>query len=378
MIYLDNSASTLIKPKEVIKAVENSLLNFTANPGRSGHKESIKSAYEILKVREKVQNLVNTERPENVIFTLNCSEALNLAILGSAKKGHIVCTENEHNSVLRPLQKLKDDGVIEFSVARQKNKKGITRDDIERLIKDNTYMVICNHISNVNGDIADIENIGKLCQEKKLLFLVDGAQSGGHLKIDMIKNNISMLTLSPHKGFYSPQGIGCLIIRNNIKLNPIKFGGTGTNSTELYQPQESPERYECGTLNTPAILGFGAGIDFVKENQNLINEKIDDLTTYFHYELSKLPTKIYTHIDNNFGVVAFNIAEFHSSEIANFLDEKWNICVRSGYHCAPEKHKALKTINQGCVRVSISYFNNFTDIEKTVSAIKSFCKKNLK
>ena len=186
MIYLDNSASTLIKPKEVIKAVENSLLNFTANPGRSGHKESIKSAYEILKVREKVQNLVNTERPENVIFTLNCSEALNLAILGSAKKGHIVCTENEHNSVLRPLQKLKDDGVIEFSVARQKNKKGITRDDIERLIKDNTYMVICNHISNVNGDIADIENKGKLCQEKKLLFLVDGAQSGGHLKIDMI------------------------------------------------------------------------------------------------------------------------------------------------------------------------------------------------
>lgn len=375
MIYLDNSASTFVKPKEVIKAVNDSLMHYGANPGRSGHKASIRSAMEVELTREKLANMFKNNA-SNVIFTNNCSDALNLAILGSAKKGgHVICTENEHNSVLRPLEHLKEEGIIEYSVAYQSNKVGIKVEDIKPLIRDNTYLVICNHISNVNGDKADIDAIGKLCNECGILFLVDGAQSAGHEDIDMTASHINMLTIAGHKGFYAPQSIGALLLNGEVELSPIRFGGTGTNSLELFQPKELPERFECGTLSTPLIMGLSAGIDFVNNNYNEIRYRLDDLTTYLNYELSKLPVITYTQPENAHGVLAFNIENVHSSDFANYLDEKWNICVRGGYHCAPLKHTALGTIDQGTVRISISYFNNFTDIQRLLLAIKSFLKK---
>ncbi len=376
MIYLDNSASTLIKPKEVLKAVNESLLHFGANPGRSGHKASIKAAMEVENTRIKLSKLYNCPSSEDVIFTSNCTEALNLAILGSVKKGgHIICTENEHNSVLRPLEHLKSLGLIDYSIAYQHEKTGIKASDIEPLIQNDTYLVICNHISNVNGDKADIEGIGKLCKEKGIFFMVDGAQSCGHEEIDMEKWNINLLAFAGHKGFYSPQSIGGLL-KNNISLEPIKFGGTGTNSLELKMPEESPERFESGTISTPLIMGLSAGIDFTQANFREIKNRLDDLTTYLNYELSKLPVVSYTQPENSHGVLAFNVPNVHSNEVANYLDEKWNICVRAGYQCAPLKHKALGTLDQGVVRVSISYFNNFSEIQKLIMAIKTFLRKN--
>ncbi len=376
MIYLDNSASTFTKPKEVIKAVNDALLHYGANPGRSGHKASIAAAMAVENTRIKLAEFLGCPSSENVIFTHNCTEALNLAILGSAKQGgHVICTENEHNSVLRPLEHLKKEGIIDYSIAFQKDNKGIKASDIIPLIQNNTYLIICNHISNVNGDKADIDAIGSLCKEKEILFLVDGAQSAGHEDIDMQKSNINMLAFAGHKGFYAPQSIGGLLINGNIKLKPIHFGGTGTNSLDLFQPEESPERYESGTISTPLILGLSGGIDFVKANYQEIRNRLDDLTTYLNYELSKLPITCYTHPENSHGVLAFNIGDIHSGEIANYLDEKWNICVRGGYQCAPIKHKALGTINQGVVRVSISYFNNFSEIQKLIFAIKNYIKK---
>jgi len=376
MIYLDNSASTLIKPKEVIKAVNESLLHYGANPGRSGHKASIKAAMEVENTRIKLSKLFNCPSSEDVIFTQNCTEALNLAILGSVKKGgHIICTENEHNSVLRPLEHLKSLGLIDYSIAKQSDRIGLRACDIEPLIQENTYLVICNHISNVNGDKADIHGIGLLCKEKNLLFMVDGAQSCGHEDIDMNKSNINLLAFAGHKGFYAPQSIGGLL-KNNISLEPIKFGGTGTNSLELIMPEASPERFESGTLSTPLIMGLSAGIDFTQANFREIKNRLDDLTTYLNYELSKLPVISYTQPENSHGVLAFNVPNVHSNEVANYLDEKWNICVRAGYQCAPLKHKALGTLEQGVVRVSISYFNNFSEIQKLIIAIKTFLRKN--
>lgn len=376
MIYLDNSASTLIKPKEVIKAVNESLLHYGANPGRSGHKASIKAAMEVENTRIKLSKLYNCPSSEDVIFTQNCTEALNLAILGSVKKGgHIICTENEHNSVLRPLEHLKSLGLINYSIAKQSDRIGLRACDIEPLIQENTYLVICNHISNVNGDKADIHGIGLLCKEKNLLFMVDGAQSCGHEDIDMNKSNINLLAFAGHKGFYAPQSIGGLL-KNNISLEPIKFGGTGTNSLELIMPEASPERFESGTLSTPLIMGLSAGIDFTQANFREIKNRLDDLTTYLNYELSKLPVISYTQPENSHGVLAFNVPNVHSNEVANYLDEKWNICVRAGYQCAPLKHKALGTLEQGVVRVSISYFNNFSEIQKLIMAIKTFLRKN--
>ncbi len=377
MIYLDNSASTYIKPKEVIKAVNDALTKYTANPGRSGHKASVRSALEVENVREKLAKHFSAPSSQNIVFTNNCSEALNLSILGLARQnGHIICTENEHNSVLRPLNYLKNKGVIDISVAKQSVAGGIKACDIEKFIQKNTYMVICNHISNVNGDKADIENIGQLCKKHGLIFLVDGAQSCGHEVIDISKNNIDLLTIAGHKGFYSPQAIGALILSGKALPEPIKFGGTGTNSLDLNQPKEIPDRYETGTLSTPNIIGLGAGISFVEANFEEIKNRLDDLTTYLNYELSKLPVDVYTQPENVNGVLAFNIPEVHSNDFSTYLDEKCNICVRGGYHCAPEKHKALGTINQGAVRVSISYFNTYNEISRLVQAIKGYLKHN--
>lgn len=376
MIYLDNSASTLIKPKNVQRAVLNALNFYTANPGRSGHKAAIKAALEVEKVREIVSNYVKTT-PDKVIFGLNCTDMLNIAILGTYKKGgNVVCTVNEHNSVLRPLEYLKNfDNTFSYSIADQSTPNGIKWQDIEKKITPETYLVVCNHISNVNGDTADIIEIGKNLKEKGILFLVDGAQSGGHFEYDMAKQNINMLTFAPHKGFYAPQGVGCLCLNGDFEINPIRFGGTGTNSLELFMPKTLPERLEAGTLNTPAILGFGEGIRFVKENKFEINSKLEDLVVYLHYEFSKLPIEIYTKTENISGVFAFNIPGINSTNVANFLDEKFGICVRSGYHCAPLKHKSLGTLESGAVRVSMSYFNTYQEIERLVFAIKSLLKK---
>lgn len=375
MIYFDNSASSFVKPKSVQKTVLNALNLYTANPGRSGHKQALKTAMEVENVRNIVAQHVGTTA-DNIVFTLNCTDALNLAILGSfLPGGHVICTENEHNSVVRPLEHLKQcDSSFSYSVATQTQKNGITWQDIEKHLTNKTYMVICNHISNVNGDIADIVDIGKHLKELNITFLVDGAQSGGHFRYDMQEMGISMLALAPHKGFYAPQGVGCLCLNGKTKLQPIRFGGTGTNSLEFIQPETSPERYESGTINTPAILGFGEGVKFVEENFKYIQEKLEDLTTYLHYELSKLPIDIYTKTENTSGVLAFNIPNVDSTEVATYLDEKWNICVRSGYHCAPLKHQALGTLDQGAVRASLSFFNTYQEVEKFIFAIKTFLK----
>ena len=367
MIYFDNSASTLLKPKNVQRAVLSALTTFSANPGRSGHIEALKSAMEVEKVREKLKKYTNADE---VIFTGGCTHALNLAILGFCREGHIVCSENEHNSVLRPLEHLKENYNVTYSVAKQANKKGITWQDIEKEVKNDTKLVVCNHISNVNGDVAEIEDIGHHLKEKGIAFLVDGAQGGGHFRYDMKKMGIDMLIFSPHKGFYSPQGVGVLLKSDKINLSPILFGGTGTNSLELHQPNFSPEKYESGTICAPAILGFGAGIDFVEENFVNIKEKMEDLTTYLHYEFSKLPIEIYTSTENANGVFAFNIPNMNSNEVATYLNDKYEICVRGGYHCAPLKHKALGTLDQGAIRVSISYFNTFSEIQRLIHAIK--------
>ena len=372
MIYLDNSATTFVKPKEVLRKLNLAVTKCAANPGRSGHKLSIMAASEVESTRQKLAEMFCLESESNVIFTANCSAALNLAILGSVKSGgHVVCTENEHNSVLRPLEHLKAQGKIDYTVARQSKPGGICREDVEKCLRKNTYMVICNHISNVNGDTCDIHAVGELCKEKGLLFLVDGAQSGGHEIIDMKKDNISFLALAPHKGFYALQGLGVLLASEIEALSPILFGGTGTNSLELVQPEILPERFEVGTIATPAIFALSGGIDFVRENFQQLRDHLDDLTTFLHYELSYYPLQIYTTTENAKGVFAFNLPNMHSSEVASLLDEKYGICVRGGYHCAAKKHEALGLLDRGAVRASLSFFTTFSDVQKFILAIKS-------
>ncbi len=373
MIYFDNSATTLVKPKEVISAVMEGLTKYSANPGRSGHKLSMICASKVENIRNKVKNFINAD---NAVFTENCTDALNLGILGTIKSGgHIICTSNDHNASARPIFEMAKKYNIEVSVATPSKAGILLAEDISKHIKNSTYLVCVNHMSNVDGEIADIENIGNLCKQNGILFLVDCAQSAGHIKLDMKKFNIDMLALAPHKGLYAPQGVGVLGFNNDIEIKPIRFGGTGTEGENVYQPTTSIERFESGTLPTPNILGLGAGIDFVNAHFDEINSKIDDLSTYLNYELSQINgVKVYTHPNNSFGVIGFNIKDFGSTEVSQILSDKYNICVRGGLHCAGLKHRYLGTLEQGVVRASLSYFNTFTECEKFVRAIKQISK----
>ena len=379
MIYLDNSATTLVKPKQVISAVNECLLHYSANPGRSGHNASIKCALMVEKTRENLAKHFGLSYPQNVIFTSNCTTALNYAIFGFIQKGdHIIATENEHNSVLRPLEKLKKEGKIDYDIACQSSPFGITLNDILPYVKHNTKMIICNHISNVNGAKANIKEIGKYCKDKNILFLLDCAQSCGHEKINMEEDGISLLAFAGHKGFYAPLAVGGLLINTTKQAQPTIYGGTGTNSLDLFQPDSLPERLESGTLSTPLIMGLNAGLEFVETHFDEIQYKLDDLSTYLNFELNKLNFKVYTQPENSSGVIAFNIEDYESGQIASLLNEKYGICVRGGYHCAPLKHKALGTINQGAIRVSLSYFNTFSDIQKLLYALKNIKHKVFK
>lgn len=376
MIYLDNSATTRTKPKEVIEEVVKGLTTLSANPGRSGHIASLNSAIEVAKTRELFCETFSCSAPENVIFTQNCTDSLNLAILGTAKQGgHVITTAFEHNSTLRPLYYLKEKGIIKLTIVEPNSSNKITREDIEKHITPETYLISTIHVSNVDGAETEIEEIGKLCKEKQILYLVDGAQSAGHKCINMQKQNISLLALAGHKGILGPQGIGVLLIGENVNLKPIRFGGTGTQSISLSQPSERPECFESGTVALPNILGLKAGLNFTLENKNIIEEKIKFLTKTLIYELKKIKSvKIYTNENNLNGVVSFNISNIDSTIVSEYLSEKFEICVRSGLHCAPLKHKHQRTIEQGTIRASISYFTTKQEINALIQGIKAFIK----
>lgn len=373
MIYLDNGATTNKKPESVIRAFRDGITKYSANPGRSGHKLSLKTAIEITKTRELFANYFGASRSENVIFTSGCTESLNLAILGTAKKGgHVIATAFEHNSVLRPLFELEKNGIIELTIVNPKCNHRVTVDDISPHIKDNTYLIITTHISNVDGAESEIESIGKLCKEKKILYLVDAAQSAGHKRINMQKCGINFLALAGHKGLFGPQGVGALIIEGDDKPNPIIFGGTGTESISVYQPKEPPECYESGTIATPNILALKAGLEFIIQNEEKIAKKEAKLTKYTLENLQKIKNvTIYTHNDNLNGVIAFNVNGFDSNDISSILDN-YGICVRGGLHCAPLKHKHLQTENSGVVRISLSYFSTEQEIDALCNVLKKY------
>lgn len=378
MIYLDNSASTFIKPKEVTKACIDAINNFSANPGRSGHSLSMLAGEKVFDVRKKVCEFLNAGKPENVVFTQNCTDALNMAVLGTAVKGgHIICSCNDHNSLARPIFELQKQGIVDVSVVKPQYGHMLTAKDIEPLLKPNTYMVALNHVSNVNGDMADLESIGELCAKKCILFLVDCAQSAGHINIDMLTQHIDMVALAPHKALYALQGIGVFAFSVKACPKPIRYGGTGTESLKLTQPTDYPEALESGTLAMPNICALEAGINFVEKNYHAINKKIDDLSTYLLFELSNTPNVItYTSPHNiHLGVIGFNIENLDSGECASMLSDEYGICVRGGLHCAGLKHKSLNTVEQGIVRASISYFNSYTECENFVKAIKKIAKK---
>ncbi len=373
MIYLDNAATTFPKPESVYTSIMNAMTNYGANPGRGSHAMAIEGARIIYETRELISELFNFDDPLRTIYTFNATDSLNLAIKGLLKKGdHVITTSMEHNSVLRPIHELEKYG-IEHSIVQCEKDGSLNIDDITKEIKDNTKLVVTVHVSNLTGTIFPIKEIGEICKKNNLIYLVDAAQSAGVLDIDLKKMNIDLLAFPGHKGLLGPQGTGALIINNNIVLNQIREGGTGSKSSSVYQPDFFPDKYESGTPNLPGIAGLNAGIKYIlKRGQKSILEHEKKIIDLFINEVKKIDNiQIYgsDDISSRCGVVSLNVNEMDSAEVAYLLDTNYKIAVRPGLHCAPLAHKTLGTEDSGAVRFSFGPFNTEKEILIAANAL---------
>lgn len=366
MIYLDNAATTFPKPKSVYDNVMKAMKEYGANPGRGSHAMAMKGAKIIYETRELLAELFNLEDPMNVIFTSNATDSLNIAIKGILKPGdHVITTTMEHNSVLRPIKELEKFGV-ENTIVLCKIDGSIDVADIENAIKTNTKLIVTTHASNLTGTIFPIEKIGALCKKHNITYLLDAAQSAGVLDIDVQKYNIGILSVPGHKGLLGPQGTGALLINSDIEIDTIKQGGTGSESSSLYQPNFYPDKLEAGTHNLPGIAGLNSGIKYIlNEGTKSIYSHEKELIDIFIKEIrNNKKILIYgpESMENRCGVVPINIFDMDSSEVAYILDSKYNIAIRSGLHCAPLAHKTIGTEKIGAVRFSVGPFNKKSEI----------------
>lgn len=377
MIYLDNAATTGEKPDMVKKAVMFAMNNLSANPGRGGHRRSLAASEAVYGVRDKLSSFFGGSGAENVAFTANCTHALNFVIKGILKKGdHVVLSDLEHNAVTRPLKSVTDNiTVAEVSFEND----DLTVYNFEKAVKDETKLVVCTAASNVTGKILPLAEIGAICRKKGVPFLVDGAQGGGVIPINMKKMFIDYLCLAPHKGFYAPMSTGVLIAERGIAKTVIE-GGNGADSLSLIQRPDMPGGFESGTVSLPNIYGIGAGIDFVRRRgREKIYEHELSLINHLYDKLSLMDNiLLYTPRPgkNLFApVLSFNISGIDSEETAEFLDNN-NIAVRAGFHCSKSAHEKLKTTGSGTVRISPAVFNKRGEIDYLAEIIKKIRKKH--
>lgn len=375
MIYLDNAATTGRKPEGVIRAVDTALREYSANPGRSGHRASERTALAVYSARERAARMFGAKGAENVVFTSGCTHSINAVIKGVLKSGdRVIISDLEHNSVLRPLYRI----AAETDIAQVSfTDDSLTVESFRRLIRPDTKMIFVTGASNVVGKCLPIAEIGELCSERGLLFGVDAAQSAGVIPINAERDGIDFLCIAPHKGLYAPMGVGILIARKPIPFTLIE-GGTGTNSESPLQPDLLPERLESGTLNVPGILGTAAGIGFVEKiGQENIHRREMALTRRAYRGLEKIPrVRLYTPMPDINGwspVLSFNVEGMPSFDTAARL-AKFGIAVRAGLHCAPDAHKRLGTLESGTVRICPSVFTGDNEIDYLIACMRKIAK----
>ncbi len=374
MIYLDNAATSFPKPESVYTAMNKCLRHYCANPGRGSHAMSIQSSMAVNDTREKLAALLKIKDSMNICFTKNATEALNIAIIGSLNEGdHVITTCMEHNSVLRPLKTLEKYNGIKLTIVEGDNMGRIDPFIIKRHINKKTKLIACTLSSNVNGIVMPVREISKVAENNELLFLLDASQGLGCIDIDTSILYVSMLAFPGHKGLMGPQGTGGLYVSPDVRLKPLMSGGTGSKSEYLYQPDILPDKFESGTLNTPGIVGLGAGIEFItKTGLSEIKRKKDVLIKRLYDGIAQNKNiKIYSPSDvkENSGIVSFTVKDTDSSDICALLDKKYIIECRSGFHCAPLAHKHFNTNKTGMVRLSVGYFNTIDEIDNTIWAI---------
>ena len=372
MIYLDNAATTLHKPPQVMDAVVRAMTAM-GNAARGAHGGALEAARTVYNTRVKLARLFGCPRPDHVIFTANSTEALNIAISGLIRPGdHVITTDCEHNSVLRPLYRLEEGGAA-LDVVPADRLGRVAYEDLEALLRPDTRAVVCTHASNLTGNVLDIARIGEMARRRGALLIVDASQTAGALPIDMETMGIDVLCFTGHKGLMGPQGTGGLCVRPGVEIEPWKVGGSGVHSYDRRQPREYPTRLEAGTLNGHGIAGLSAALDFLQEvGLEAIEAKERALMDRFYQAVSAMDgVTVYGDFSQarRSAIVALNIRDYDSAAVSDELSETYGVATRPGAHCAPRMHRALGTTDRGAVRFSFSWFTTQEEVDEAIRAV---------
>lgn len=378
MIYMDNAATTMHKPKEVIDAVVVAMSSM-GNAGRGVNEASLSASRLIYDTREKLCRLFGAEDPRQIVFTANSTESLNIAIKGILNPGdHVIATMLEHNSVLRPLYEMEKKG-IRLTIVKSNPEGTLDLADIENAIAPDTKMIVCTNGSNLTGNYIDPEPIGTLAREKGIVFVVDASQTAGVFPIDVQKMKIDVLCFTGHKGMLGPQGTGGMYVRKGLSVRPLLSGGSGVQTYSKTHPTEMPTALEAGTLNGHGIAGLHAAVEYLeKTGVDTIRAREQDLMWRFYEGVKEIPgVKVYGDFStkNRCAIVTLNIGDYDSSEVSDELLTEYGISTRSGGHCAPLMHEALGTVEQGAVRFSFSHYNTEEEVDTAIRAIRELAEE---
>jgi cysteine desulfurase family protein len=375
-IYLDNAATTFPKPKEVIDAMVEYMQNIGTNVSRGTYKDAFDAQRIVFEVREKLTKLFNSDDPSLVVFTKNITESINIITNGFLKNGdRVIISPFEHNSVLRPLEKLNSIGV-HYDICPITIDNNINIEKLEELINEKTKLIIMTHASNVFGNILNLEDVGKVAKKYSIPFVVDAAQSAGQILVDIKKLNASAICFTGHKSLMGPTGIGGIVFNDKFftLIDPLIVGGTGSKSSSLIQPDFMPDKFESGTQNIVGIFGLGAGLDFIDRIglENIHNHEMKLLRRFTKSILNLNGIKVHGDSEciNRTGVLSISSDIYDISEISEFLSSKYNIATRVGMHCSPIAHQTMGTYPNGTLRFSLSFFNVVADVDYAFNALK--------
>lgn len=373
MIYMDNAATTMQKPQQVIDAVAAAMCSM-GNAGRGSHAASLGAARTIYDAREKLACFFHAENPKQIAFTMNSTESLNIALKGVLNPGdHVITTMLEHNSVLRPLYELQEKGT-ELTILKSNPQGTLDYEDFEKAIKENTKAIVCTHGSNLTGNLVDVKRVGEIAKKHGVLFIVDASQTAGVFPIDVQEMGIDILCFTGHKGLLGPQGTGGIYVREGLTVRPLLCGGSGVQTYNKKHPSEMPTALEAGTLNGHGIAGLDAAVEYLMETGiDTIREREQDLMWRFYEGVKDIPgVKVYGDFSTRerCAIVTLNIGDYDSSEVSDELLMTYGISTRAGGHCAPLMHEALGTVEQGAVRFSFSHYNTDEELNTAIQAVK--------
>lgn len=373
--YLDNAATSFPKPEAVYQAMDRFARSSVANPGRAGHKMALAAEHALDDCRHRLNRFFNGRAPERFVFTLNCTDALNMAFKGVIQPGdHVITTDLEHNSVSRPLRAMELAGHITLTRLKADGSGTIDPNAVRSAIMPKTRLIAIGHASNVIGTIQPITEIGQIVRERDLLFLVDCAQTAGVVPVDIHATNIDLLAFPGHKGLMGPTGTGALYVSPRVKIKEWREGGTGGDSSSETQPKEFPYYLEGGTPNVLGVAGLAAGVQWVEaEGLAKIHDHEVSLTDRLRRQLEEINgIEVFGHRDNSrrVGTLSFRSEPLPATELGGILDQAFDIAIRPGLHCAPYIHKSLGTFPDGTVRVSPGPFNTEADIDRLAGALR--------